>query len=230
MFVKSIERNEARRLRREEGLPIKAIARTLAVSPDSVSRWVRDVPLTAAQERALRDANPIFNRQRSGNAASSSRARSRRREAQDHGRRLAAGGDPLHHCGCMLFWAEGSRSRNQVCFTNADADMVALFLRFLQRCYGVTDDRVRITINVHLGNGLALESVEAWWLSRLALPRSSLLPSVVDRPSRASRRKRRTLPYGTVRVSVFSTWIVQSIYGAIQAYTGIDRPEWLDLP
>jgi hypothetical protein len=64
----------------------------------------------------------------------------------------------------------------------------------------------------------------------LDLPRGCLLPSVVDRPSAASKRKRRTLPYGTARLTVYSTWIAQSIYGAIQAYAGIDRPEWLDLP
>jgi hypothetical protein len=37
------------------------------------------------------------------------------------------------------------------------------------------------------------------------------------------------LPYGTGRLSVHSTDVIQSIYGAIQEYAGIDRPEWLDL-
>jgi hypothetical protein len=36
------------------------------------------------------------------------------------------------------------------------------------------------------------------------------------------------LVYGTASVSVHSTAIVQSIYGAIQHYAGIDRPEWVD--
>jgi hypothetical protein len=34
--------------------------------------------------------------------------------------------------------------------------------------------------------------------------------------------------YGTARVTVYSTAIVQSIYGAIQEYAGIERPEWVD--
>jgi hypothetical protein len=34
--------------------------------------------------------------------------------------------------------------------------------------------------------------------------------------------------YGTARVTVNSTAIVQSIYGAIQQYAGIERPEWVD--
>jgi hypothetical protein len=37
------------------------------------------------------------------------------------------------------------------------------------------------------------------------------------------------LPYGTGRLAVHSTFIVQSIYGAIQEYARTNRPEWLDL-
>jgi transposase-like protein len=135
VFVKLVEREEARRLRREEGLAIKAIARTLSVSSSSVSRWVRDVALTAQQLDALREANPIFNGQRTGTARSSANARARRVEAQQHGRALAALAEPLHRTGCMLYWAEGARSRNHVVFTNADADMLCVFREFLRRCY-----------------------------------------------------------------------------------------------
>jgi hypothetical protein len=39
--------------------------------------------------------------------------------------------------------------------------------------------------------------------------------------------KRNTLPFGTATLSVSSTRIVQSIYGAIQEYGGFERPEWL---
>jgi len=35
------------------------------------------------------------------------------------------------------------------------------------------------------------------------------------------------LPYGTTRVTVHSTRVVQIIYGSIQEYGGFKRPEWL---
>jgi transposase-like protein len=228
MFVKLVEREKARKLRTEDGLSIKAIAAELGVSSSSVSRWVRDIELTDAQLAALRDSNPILNGQRSGTARSSAIARARRLAAQRHGRELAAVGDPLHQAGCMLYWAEGHRNRNQVVFTNADADMLVLFRNFLRQCYGVADDQIALTVNVHLGNGLTLPEIEAWWLRRLGLPRTCLRQAIVNRPSRASQRKRRTLPYGTVRLRVSSTFVIQSIFGAIQAYAGIDRPAWLE--
>jgi hypothetical protein len=44
----------------------------------------------------------------------------------------------------------------------------------------------------------------------------------------ASRWRRNILVYGTAQVSVHSTAIVQSIYGAIQHYAGIERPACVD--
>jgi hypothetical protein len=227
VFVKVAERERARRLRREQGLPIKVIAAAVGVSSSSVSRWVKDVELTPAHAAALRDANPIYNRQQSGTARSSANARARRVAAQRNGVAMAFAGDALHQMGCMLYWAEGARSRNQLAFTNSDPEMVDVFVHFLRRCYGVSDERIALRVNVHLGNGLSLEEIEAWWLTRLGLPRPCLRPSMVNRPSRASQRKRRTLPYGTVRIVVSSTALVQSIFGAIQAYAGLQRPAWL---
>jgi len=130
----------------------------------------------------------------------------------------------------MLYWAEGAKTRNVVVFVNSDADMLELFLRFLRRCYDVTDDRVAFSVNCHVTEGRDPADVTRWWLRRLGLPDGCARAPIVNRPSPASRRRRgHVLPYGTGRLAVYSTFIVQSIYGAIQEYAGISRPEWLDL-
>jgi transcriptional regulator with XRE-family HTH domain len=219
----------ARTLRQEQGLSIKAIAARLGVSVSSVSLWVRDVPLSPEQEAALEASNPIRSRQHLGAKNNSLRRRAERRAAQEHGRELARTGDPDFIAGCMLYWAEGAKNRNVASVTNSDPDLLATFTGFLRRSYGVPDDKFSFSVNCFLGNGLTLAEIEGWWLERLALPPSSLRGAAVNRASSASQRKRRVLLYGTGRVLVCSTFIVQSIYGAIQEYAGIDRPEWLDL-
>jgi hypothetical protein len=84
-------------------------------------------------------------------------------------------------------------------------------------------------VNCHIGNGLTIDEIESWWLSRLSLPRSCVRNATVNRPSGASALRRgNVLPHGTGRLSVCDTALVQGIYGAIQEYAGIDRPEWLD--
>jgi hypothetical protein len=124
----------------------------------------------------------------------------------------------------------GLEGPKQSALANADAGLLATFLDFLRVCYAVPDQAICFSVNCFLGNGLALDEIHAWWLARLSLPSTCLRRAVVNRPSSASKRlKGHVLPYGTGRMAVYSTDVVQSIYGAIQEYAGIDRPEWLDL-
>ena len=230
VFVKTVERALARTLRAEQGLPVKEIARRVGVSVSSVSLWVRDVPLSAEQEAVLEARNPVRNGQMRGARNNSARCRTLRRDAQAHGRAMARTRDADFVAGCMLYWAEGAKRRNQVCLCNSDADMLAAFVCFLRCFYDVPDDRVTFSVNCFLNNGLSLPEIEDWWLGRLDLPRSSVRAAAINRPSSASQQKKhRVLVYGTARVAVHSTFVVQSIYGGIQEIAGIDRPEWLDL-
>jgi transcriptional regulator with XRE-family HTH domain len=220
---------EARTLRAQRGMSMKSIAATLNVALSSVSRWTRDIELTAEQQERLRQANPLFNGQRRGQTGRSQSARAVRAAAQAHGRLLAQRSDPLHLQGCMLYWAEGSKRRNTAILTNSDVAMLRVYVRFLRECYGVPDEKLKLSVNCHLTNDLSLDQIEGWWLQELALPQSSLRKATVNRPSSASAfRRGHVLPYGTARLSVCSVWVVQSIYGAIQEYAGIERPEWLD--
>ena len=229
MFVTKVsEKLEARRLRMEEGASIKVIAAKLEVAVSSVSRWVRDIELTPEQLDALRARNPRLNSQLRGHLVRSERTRMQRAAWQEVGRADARGGDQLHRLGCMLFWAEGTKSRNAVRFTNSDVAMMRLFRRFLCTCFEIQPEQLRFTVNCFLGNGLSLDEIEAFWLSELALPPSSLRPAAVNRVSASSSRTGRTLLHGTGQLSLYSTEIVQRIYGAIQEYGGFERPEWLD--
>jgi hypothetical protein len=113
---------------------------------------------------------------------------------------------------------------------NADVDLLRTFLRFLRSSFAVSDEHIALSVNCFLGNGLSIDEIQRWWLAQLDLPAGCLRKAIINRPSSASkRRKGHVLPYGTARLTVSSTFIVQSIYGAIQEFAGIDRPEWLDL-
>jgi hypothetical protein len=228
------EREEARRLRRDHGMPVKRIATLLCVSPSSVSYWVRDIEITPEQrERNLRgptgpqDPEHIAARVKSW----AETARRRRHEAQREGRERAREGNPLHLAGCMLYWAEGSKSRNKVTFCNSDQHMLRFFKRFLTECFDVPPERFRIRLHVYLDNGLSIEEIERHWLEVLELPATCLRGhSFNPLPTSSSGRKRNKLPYGVCTLSLGDTTIVQHIYGAIQEYAGFEEPGWLDGP
>jgi hypothetical protein len=220
--VKTVERFEARRIRREEGASMKRIAARLGVSVSSVSLWVRDIELSPAQRRALR------NKVSGGSSANAVAARRRREECQQDGRALVRDSDPLFVAGIMLFWAEGAKARNEAAIVNSDPELVWFFARFLRRFYSVPDERFRVACNLFADHLDRQREIEQFWLDTLDLPRSCLRKSMVNVYSKYSQRKRKgRLPYGTCKLVVCDTSVVQSIYGAIQEYAGFDRPEWL---
>lgn len=207
---------------------MKEIAQLVGCALSSVSNWTRDIPLTVEQCKSLRSRNPSINGQLVA-AVNATRARARRRVYQDEGRRLSRRAHPQHIAGCMLYWAEGSKSRNSVHFVNSDPAMARYFVDFLRAHFEVSDDAFRIDCNLFADHIERQREIEQFWLDTLELPGSCLRKSTVNVYSKHSQKKRKNrLPYGTVRVSVHSTRIIQSIYGSIQEYGGCERPEWLD--
>jgi hypothetical protein len=129
----------------------------------------------------------------------------------------------------MLFWAEGSRQRNTVQFTNSDPATVAFFMCFLRSYFELPSESCRVACNLFPDHEEPERQIEDFWLATVGVPRSRMTKSTVNRYSGASKRTRKNrLPYGTCRVTVHSTQVVQHIYGAIQEYGGFERPEWLD--
>jgi hypothetical protein len=217
---------EARRLRRL-GRSIKAIAREVGAAPSTISYWVHDIELTPEQvetnnARAERARNDSWRRLN----------RDRRLDYQEDGRLRARVGEPLHVAGCMLYWAEGAKARNRVKFTNSDPAMLTTFVRFLRECFGITADDITFSVNVYTNNGKSIDDIEAYWVDLLSLSHRCARKHMLDHtPTSSSGGKRNRLPYGVCTVVVKrSTWLVQHIYGAIQEYSGIDQPAWLDGP
>jgi transposase-like protein len=227
--MKTEERADARRMRREEGQSIKEIARLLGVSRSSVSLWVRDIELTPSQHSALAERNRAYDRQQRGSATNARRGGLRRRAFQDRGRMLARRGDVRFLAGCMLYWAEGARSRQRVQFVNSDPEMVRFFVGFLRDAFGLRPEKITLSCNLFADHEVRQREIEQFWLSVAGLPETSMRTSTVNRYSRYSKKKRTNkLPYGTCRITVHSTEIVQTIYGSIQEFAGFDRPEWID--
>jgi hypothetical protein len=178
--MKTAERVEARRLRKDEGRSIKEMTRLVGVSQSTASVWVRDIELTEAQHAALLVQDPSRNGRRNGWAANIERGRLSRRTFQLAGRRRIATYDPLYVAGCMLYWAEGAKGRNAVELSNADPEVIYLFGRFLRVCFGVPDARMRVTCHLFADHVSKQRDVEQFWLDVLGLPASCLRKSVVS--------------------------------------------------
>lgn len=231
VYAKGRERAMARELR-HSGLPYREIAKRLRVSLNSAYRWTNDIELTDEQRQFnLRGPTGPQNAEavRRRMAAWSARCRARRFSFQAAGRRTAQSHDALHLAGCMLYWAEGAKGRNQVKFANSDPHMVRVFRDFLIDCMRVDVGRITLRLNVYTNNGMSIAEIEEHWLSALDLPRSCLRKHVLNHtPTSSSGKAKGRLPFGVCTLTVGSTQLVQHIYGAIQEYGAFDEPAWLD--
>jgi len=106
--------------------------------------------------------------------------------------------------------------------------MIRLFARFLRTCFSVPAQSCRLWCNLFADHAARVRELEDFWLAVAGLPRSCLARTTVNRYSGYTKRKRTNkLPYGTCRLTVHSTEIVQVLYGSIQELAGVEHPEWL---
>lgn len=218
---------EARKLRKQ-GLSVKEIAKKIACAKSSVSIWVRDIILTEQQIAFLKQKQYCSTAQLAGSKKNKENALKQRKIYQQEGAKKAKMKDPLHMAGCMLYWAEGEKSRNSCKFVNSDKDMLLLFRKFLIESLLVKPEKILLSINCY-DDLYSKEQIENYWLKTLDLPSSSLRKTVInEKPiSRKYLGNRNKLPYGTANLIIHNTKIIQHIYGAIQEYAQFINEKWI---
>jgi DNA-binding MarR family transcriptional regulator len=185
--MKTEAQKQARYLRSVEGRSVKEIAKLVGVSQSSASVWVRGIRLTDQQRASLVERAKL-----SRNRSRSAYFRSRRLAYQMEGRALARQGDAMHVAGCMLYWAEGSKSRKAVQFVNSDPAVVRCFVAFLRTQFAVPDEAFRLDCNLFADHVEHQREIEQFWLDTLGLPAPCLRESTVNVYSKYSQKSVRT--------------------------------------
>jgi transposase-like protein len=213
MRKKIKEKKQAINLRKE-GKSINEIARELSVSKSSVSTWVRDIRLTNKQKKELSNNNKAF-----GNSFCADFFRKKREEYQKNGVRLLEKHGYEFLCGCMLYWAEGTKERSKVNLINSDVYLLKFFLSFLYKFFDITKDDIKIHCTYY--EGADIKKIENYWIEHLGLPKSALNKSTKV----SSLRKNNE--FAMCRILVYKVNIVQAIYGAIQHHCNFINKKWL---
>jgi transposase-like protein len=219
------EKRDAVRKLRQQGRQLTEIATELNIPYNTVRKWCRDIELTDTQLDTLSEANPRRAAQQKGAQKNKQNALEDRLAYQEMGREQAQAGNLRHLMGCMLYWGEGAKHRGHLRFTNTDPDMLKLFVEFLRLEFGVPDEKFTLRVLTHSENQEEWVQIQAYWLEFLALPKNTKVAMQLKIGTQ-SRKKR--YQYGICTVDVYSTEIVQNIFGAIQEYIGLDNPKWVE--
>lgn len=215
---------------RSQGKSIKEISFLLKKPQSSISNWVRNVELTTDQEAHLKSKNPIWTKEHRLKASKNcvETWRERRKVFQNQGRLLAKEMNTDFIAGIMLYWAEGSKNRNVLKFSNTDVHMMKFFVKFIFNFFEIKQEDINLKINCHLNNGITLDQIENFWLTELNLSKSTLYKTFIERKRVVSGIRKNRHLYGVCCISINKTEIVQKIFGAIQEYIGFKNTNWLN--
>ena len=189
---------------RKQGMSYREIRRLVHVSKSTLSRWLKNIPLTSDQLEALEDRTT----ERYERQAITVREtwRQKRQNAVDAKRTKYANieldKNALALVGAALYWSEGSRDiRSNFVFVNSDPAMHRLYLRWLYEVLEIPIGDVICRVYVHLNNGIPYEEIEQYWIRELGLPESTFRHPVVNRiPQSSKLTKKHKLVYGVLRI------------------------------
>jgi len=208
------ERERARELR-AAAWTINEIAAEVGASKSSVSVWVRDVPF----DEATRAARAGANRNRGARNRRPSRLQLRKEAeiARLRAEGRAAIGElsdrDLLIAGVALYAGEGKKGDREVCFTNSDPRMIALFCTWLRRFFDIDETRLRVRLYLH--QGLDLSGAIAFWSGVTGIPASQFgkpYRAVADPSIRTTKH-----PRGCAAISYCCSRTHRAVMGFVDA-------------
>lgn len=215
--MRLVEQRLARQLRRR-GRSVGVIARQLRCSKSSISRWVRDIPLTPDQIEKL-ESDQERGRARAANHPNSPKAVWGRIRAEVFSK--AAHEIPqmcplttLKILGAGLYWAEGYKlGNNMVNFSNSDPSMIKVMMVFFRKVCKVLPAKFRGVVHIH--PHLDRHKAQKFWSKVSGIPLRQFHRTQIS-VSKASQQKRDTLPLGTFRIVISDTRLKSRINGWIR--------------
>jgi hypothetical protein len=138
---------------REEGRSYREIRDVVGVSKSTLSLWLRDVPLSDEQQRALASRGPAATRRHSQAARANATRRRSSVQAQARAQIAHMSESEVFVAGVVAYWAEGSKNKpwrfgQGTVFINSDPGMIQLFLHWLQ-LIGIRRERLQFRLTIH---------------------------------------------------------------------------------
>lgn len=197
---------------RSRGLSIKQIAKKLSAAQSSVSMWTRGVTLTDVQVQMLRSnvhSPVVVEKRRQSRLQNEKVKRDYKIDAAATMVQSLTDRELLLVC-TALYWAEGTKKRGAVQFSNGDPRMIIVMLHFLRRVCKVDETKLRCHIHIH--EHLDTETAEGYW-QRITGISPMQFYRTYNKPNKSSKGTRNSLPHGVCNLYVLDTNLFLKIEG-----------------
>ena len=160
---------------RKQGCSLEDILTKLEVSRGTAYGWIKHIELSEYQKQCLRGR--VTDKMPAGRQKAIETNRKKYADLRNTARQQGydeAVGDPTHVAGCMLYWAEGTKSINKVEFSNTDVSMQKKFKKFLEHL-GVPSEKIKFYTRVHNTEGNRThEECKTFWAKKLNISKSQI--------------------------------------------------------
>lgn len=107
----------------------------------------------------------------------------------------------------MLYWAEGSKGREIVCFANTDPKLIKLFTTLLRKSFELDESKFRVRVHIHHYHDE--EKVKIFWSKLTDIPLSQF--NKTYHKTRSKERKFRTNIGGICFIKYNSVYLQEKI-------------------
>ena len=209
MRAKSSEKNQAIDLRKN-GWSYNAIKKSLNISKGTLSIWLRDMPLSPARIRELRNDNEVrIERYRE------TRRRTRTallektyKEEKDKIGKLSA--RDIFLSGLCLYWGEGGKTKPaEIHLTNTDPSVIKAFICWIESAFSI--NRKETKVKLHLYRDMDPEKEILFWVKTTGIPTSRFKKPYIKTSTSASITYKNGFGHGTCTVGLCNATIARKV-------------------
>ena len=216
-----VREKELARKYRKAGKSIKSIARTLSVSPSSVSIWCEDIRLTPVQIRKLDEERHdlrmkgLLKGAQMNKEKKLTRISLHKKEAKAVFRVLDK--RELLIAGLGLYWGEGVKKGN-TSLVNSDPKVIAFAVRWFTLGLGVDQSDLRPRIFINHIHASRVAKVREFWSQYLKIPEDQFARTILIKRANKKVYENHNTYYGVLALRVRrATDLKYKILGLIDA-------------
>jgi transposase len=210
---------------RKRGKSYREIAKITNVSKSSISVWCKNLKLPKLAQKILEKKM----RKSMTALVKYNRLKSERVKKEDQKIKQSSIKEiqplskyELKLIGTALYWAEGYKRQEKesspyICFVNSDPKMIKLFLRFLREIIQIPNEKLRLNIRIH--PNINDWSTIKFWSKIAKIPKEKFRISRQISRSSKGKRPQKSLPYGTLKITVSGRQNFFKIKGWIEGIT-----------
>ena len=216
---------------RVAGKSLNEISARTHVPKPTLSTWLTNIKLTVAQKARLKKKMRLSGL-KSGEVKSEQWRKKRKvmvEAANQRYEKVRLSKNALSLIGAALYWAEGNK-RESMRFSNADPDMLRLYLRWLTEILHVPVSELVVFVSAHTNVGISNLDIQRYWGKILHISSGEIKVYAAPIPKSSKQTKVGRLPYGTACIKVRKALVWRAHLAALLSKLGketqfVDQPQ-----